>query len=152
MLHVEVREAAFSADEMATKLSIGRQTGALASFCGLCRDEDGRLAALELEHYPGMAERQLTRIGEEAMSRWSAVTGLVIVHRFGMIKPGETIVYVGATSRHRDASFDAVRFIMDYLKTDAPFWKKEHPVADKAAGAWVEAKSTDDAARRRWSR
>lgn len=123
--------------------------GAVASFVGLCRDDGGRLSALELEHYPSMAERQLRAIVDAACARWP-LDGAVLYHRYGKVAPGETIVYVAATSRHRDAAFDGVRFIMDYLKTDAPFWKKEH-LKDGSEGEWVSAADKDDLARKRWS-
>lgn len=147
---VFVQSEPFESAEFEALLGDDPATGALASFTGKCRDEGGRLAALELEHYPGMAERQLHDIAKQAMARWEAVTGMVIVHRYGVIKPGENIVFVAAISAHRDAAFDAVRFVMDYLKTDAPFWKKEHP-KDSQDGQWVAAKTSDDAARDRWS-
>ena len=130
-------------------LTKGRSdTGAVATFTGLCRSEGETLAALELEHYPGMAEKQLAAIGGQAIERWS-LDGLTIVHRYGKITPGEQIVLVVATSSHRDAAFDAARFVMDFLKTDAPFWKKEH-LNDGGAGDWVEAKRTDENARKGW--
>jgi molybdopterin synthase catalytic subunit len=123
--------------------------GALVSFAGLCRDEDGRLAALELEHYPGMAEAEIARVAAEAAERWP-LTGLVAIHRFGLIRPGEQIVLVIAASAHRHAAFAAAEFLMDYLKARAPFWKREH-LADGTVGGWVEAKASDDAAAERWS-
>ncbi|MEW5420481.1 molybdenum cofactor biosynthesis protein MoaE [Amorphus sp. 3PC139-8] len=124
--------------------------GAVVTFTGLCRDEAGRLAALELEHYPGMAEDEIGRIAEEAVSRWPLL-GLKVVHRSGKILPGETIVLVAAASAHRAAAFEAASFLMDFLKTQAPFWKKEHP-RDGAEGGWVAAKVEDDAATERWER
>ena len=124
--------------------------GAVASFIGTCRDEGGRLAALELEHFPGMAEDELTRIGEEALQRWP-LYGLTILHRHGKLAPGEQIVFVAASSSHRRAALQAVDFVMDFLKTDAPFWKKEHPKGG-AEGGWVEAKASDDADRDRWNK
>lgn len=133
------------------RLAGGRtDIGAIATFTGVCRDEAGALAALELEHYPGMAERQLERIATEACSRWP-LQGIFIHHRFGRIEPGEQIVLVCTASTHREAAFDAARYVMDFLKTDAPFWKKEHPVSGDD-GNWVEAKTADDSARLRWTR
>lgn len=123
--------------------------GAVVSFTGLCRDENGRLAALELEHYPGMAEAEIGRVAEEAAARWPLL-GLVAIHRFGLIRPGEQIVLVIATSSHRRAAFEAADFLMDYLKTRAPFWKREH-LADGTLGGWVEAKADDDDAAKRWN-
>ena len=126
-----------------------QESGALANFIGLCRSEDGRLAALELEHYPGMAEAEMARVAEAAHARWP-LHGLIAIHRTGVVPVGEPIVLVAAGSSHRDAAFDAVRFMMDFLKTDAPFWKREH-LADGTVGPWVEAKVSDDDARARWA-
>jgi molybdopterin synthase catalytic subunit len=125
-----------------------RDTGAVATFTGLCRDEGGRLATLELEHYPGMAEAELARVAADAAERWP-LQGATIIHRFGKIRPGANIVLVVTASAHRRAAFEAAEFLMDYLKTRAPFWKREHLV-DGTTGGWVEAKDTDDAAAERW--
>jgi molybdopterin synthase catalytic subunit len=134
--------------EIAT-LTAGRSDiGAVVSFAGLCRDEGGRLKALELEHYPGMAEAEIARVAKEATQRWP-LSGLVAVHRHGLVAPGEQIVLVIAASAHRRAAFEAAEFLMDYLKTRAPFWKREHLV-DGTIGGWVEAKAEDDAAAQRW--
>nr|WP_155189276.1 molybdenum cofactor biosynthesis protein MoaE [Roseibium denhamense] len=130
-------------------LTEGRQdVGAVVTFTGLCRDEAGTLSALELEHYPGMAEAELSRIATEAVARWP-LTGLSVIHRYGKIKPGENIVLVVASSAHRRAAFEAADFLMDFLKTRAPFWKKEHPVSGRAS-VWVEAKAADDTDAARW--
>jgi molybdopterin synthase catalytic subunit len=130
-------------------LSRGRaDIGALATFTGLCRDEGGRLSALELEHYPGMAEAELARVAGEAARRWP-LTGLVAIHRYGLIRPGENIVLVIAASSHRHAAFSGAEFMMDFLKTRAPFWKREHLVTGETGG-WVEARDADDAALERW--
>jgi molybdopterin synthase catalytic subunit len=126
-----------------------RGIGAVVTFSGLCRDENGRLAALELEHYPGMAEEEIARIAEEAAARWS-LAGITVIHRAGRILPGENIVLVVTASAHRQAAFAAASFLMDYLKTRAPFWKKEH--ATTGNDSWVAAKTTDDQAADRWSR
>jgi molybdopterin synthase catalytic subunit len=123
--------------------------GALVAFTGVCRDEGGRLAALELEHYPGMAEAEIDRIAGQAETRWPLL-GLTVIHRFGRISPGEEIVLVLAASAHRAAAFEAASFMMDYLKTQAPFWKREH-LKDGTTGAWVEAKEADDRAMERWA-
>ena len=125
-----------------------RDIGAVVSFTGLCRDEDGRLEALELEHYPGMAEDEIKRIAGEAVTRWP-LTGLTVIHRYGMIEPGENIVLVVTASSHRQSAFEAASFVMDFLKTSAPFWKKEHP-ADGSQGEWVGAEARDDEAAKRW--
>jgi molybdopterin synthase catalytic subunit len=125
------------------------EIGAVVTFTGLCRaDENGvPIAALTLEHYPGMAEAEIARHVEEATARWPLL-GVTVVHRCGRIEPGETIVLVATASSHRQAAFAAASFLMDYLKTRAPFWKQ----VEGADGAtWVEAKATDDAAAERWS-
>lgn len=122
--------------------------GAVVTFTGLCRDDDGKLAALELEHYPGMAEAQIRRIADQAVARWPLL-GIVAIHRYGRIAAGERIVMVAAFSTHRQAAFDGANFLMDYLKTDAPFWKKEH-LRDGSSGDWVSAKDNDNRARDRW--
>ena len=124
--------------------------GAVVTFSGLCRDEQGALSALELEHYPGMAEAEIGRIALEALERWP-LQGLTIIHRHGKIAPGENIVLVAAASSHRQAAFEAANFLMDYLKSRAPFWKKEHH-ADGSEGGWVEAKEADDRAADRWTK
>jgi molybdopterin synthase catalytic subunit len=131
------------------RLTGGRaDVGAVVTFSGLCRDEEGRLKALELEHYPGMAEAEIGRIADEATRRWPLV-GLTAIHRFGKIAPGENIVLVVTASAHRQAAFEAASFLMDYLKSRAPFWKKEHR-ADGSEGDWVEAKEADDRAAAQW--
>ncbi|WP_455872692.1 molybdenum cofactor biosynthesis protein MoaE [Rhizobium yanglingense] len=122
--------------------------GAVVTFSGLCRDEGGTLAALELEHYPGMAEAEMTRIAELAIDRFGLL-GLTAIHRFGKIAARENIVLVIAAAPHRQAAFDGANFVMDYLKTSAPFWKREHGM-DGSAGDWVSAKDADDAARDKW--
>lgn len=134
--------------EIAALTTGNANIGAVVSFAGLCRDESGRLAALELEHYPGMAEAEIGRVAQEAAERWP-LSGLVAIHRYGLIRPGEQIVLVIAASSHRREAFEAADFLMDYLKTRAPFWKREH-LADGALGGWVEAKADDDDAARRW--
>ena len=121
--------------------------GAVVTFCGLVRDEDGRLSGMEIEHYPGMTERELQRIEAEAQRRWPLAASLV-VHRIGTLRPGDNIVLVVTASAHRQAAFEAAEFLMDYLKTSAPFWKKE-TFAD-GSGAWVDARESDDAATARW--
>ena len=150
MIEVRLQREVFDAGAEAQALVAGRtDLGALVSFVGLCRDEGGRLAALELEHYPGMAEAEIGRIAEEAAARWP-VEAIRVVHRFGRMAPGEPIVLVATASSHRGAAFAAAEFLMDFLKTRAPFWKKEHP-RDGEAGDWVAAAEADDAAAARWS-
>jgi molybdopterin synthase catalytic subunit len=123
--------------------------GAVVAFTGLCRDEGGRLAALELEHYPNMAEAEVARVVEEARRRWP-LAGVTVIHRHGTIAPGQNIVLVLTASTHRQAAFEAAAFLMDFLKTRAPFWKREH-LKDGSTGGWVEAKDADDAAAARWN-
>ncbi|MGJ7037802.1 molybdopterin synthase catalytic subunit [Shinella sp. BE166] len=147
---VRVQAGDFDAAGEATRLTGGRSdVGAIVTFTGLCRDEGGMLAALELEHYPGMAEAEITRICREAVARFSLL-GIAAIHRVGKIAPGENIVLVIATAPHRHAAFDGASFVMDYLKTSAPFWKKEH-FADGRTGGWVDAKESDDRAREKWA-
>lgn len=147
---IRVQRQDFDAAAEQQALTQGRRdVGALVAFTGLCRDEGGRLAALELEHYPGMAEEELGRVAGEALARWP-LSGLTIIHRYGRIEPGARIVLVIAASSHRRAAFEAADYLMDYLKTRAPFWKKEHLVSGAAAG-WVDAKADDDDAARRWT-
>lgn len=148
-LTIRVQREAFDAAAEAAALTRGRaDIGALVTFTGLCRDEGGRLAALELEHYPGMAEEEISRVAQEASRRWP-IFAATAIHRTGRIAPGEPIVFVATTSAHRAAAFAAAEFLMDFLKTRAPFWKKEH-ARDGAAGDWVPAKDEDDAALERW--
>ncbi len=133
------------------QLTCGRQDiGALVSFTGLCRDEAGALTALELEHYPGMAELEIAAVAHAALARWPLV-GVTVIHRYGLIRPGDKIVLVIVAARHRGEAFAAAEFLMDYLKTKAPFWKKEHRV-DGCPGNWVEAKESDDLAATRWEK
>jgi molybdopterin synthase catalytic subunit len=132
-------------DRLSTKTS---GIGAIVTFSGLCRDEGGRLAALELEHYPGMAEAEMSRVASLAIERFGLL-GLTAIHRYGNIAARENIVLVIAAASHRQAAFDGANFVMDYLKTAAPFWKKEHR-KDGSAGEWVSAKDADDAARDKW--
>jgi len=129
--------------------SLEGRAGAIVTFSGLCRDEGGRLAALELEHYPGMAEAEIERVADEAQARWP-VQGLRAIHRHGLVRPGEGIVLVLAASAHRRAAFEAASFLMDYLKTRAPFWKREHLV-DGTVGGWVEATEADAKAAEGWA-
>lgn len=124
--------------------------GAIASFIGLVRDvnEGDAIAGLSLEHYPGMTEKALAGIIEEAKQRWDIIDALVI-HRVGALKPLDQIVLVVVSGAHRGASFDACEFIMDYLKTRAPFWKKEQTTQ---GARWVEARASDDQAAERWNK
>lgn len=123
--------------------------GAMVSFVGTCRSEGGRLAGLELEHYPGMAEAEFERIVREAAERWPIIA-MAVVHRTGRVLAGDDIVVVATVSEHRTAAFSAAEFAMDFLKTNAPFWKKEI-AADGSASRWVAAKISDAAAAGRWT-
>ncbi|MER9744488.1 MULTISPECIES: molybdenum cofactor biosynthesis protein MoaE [unclassified Mesorhizobium] len=146
---VRIQRDDFDVAAEIAKLTEGRaDIGAVVSFSGLCRDEQGQLSALELEHYPGMAEAEISRIAGEALQRWP-LQGLTVIHRHGKIAPGENIVLVVAASSHRQAAFEAANFLMDFLKSRAPFWKKEHRV-DGSDGGWVEAKDADEQAAARW--
>jgi molybdopterin synthase catalytic subunit len=122
--------------------------GAIALFVGTVRglSSDNGVTAMTLEHYPGMTESELERIEAEARARWP-LEDVTIIHRVGRLEAGDQIVLVGAASPHRQAAFDAAQFIMDFLKTDAPFWKAEER-GDKTS--WVDARESDDAARSRW--
>jgi molybdopterin synthase catalytic subunit len=147
---IRVQQADFDAAAETEALIRGRaDVGALVSFVGLCRDEGGTLAALEIEHYAGMAEAEIARVATEAVARWPLL-GLTIVHRYGLIKAGERIVLVAAAAAHRSEAFAAADFLMDYLKTRAPFWKRAHLVGG-ATGEWIEPKLADDRAAARWS-
>ena len=146
---IRIQPEPFDVAIESARLTGGRaDVGALVAFTGLCRDEGATLAALELEHYPGMAEEEIGRIADEAARRWPLL-GLTVIHRHGRITPGEPIVLVLTAASHRQAAFDAASFMMDYLKTRAPFWKKEHRI-DQAASDWVSAKDADDTAAARW--
>ena len=147
---IRVQAENFDVAVESAALTQGRtDIGALVSFVGLCRDEGGALAALELEHYPGMAEAELERIAEVAESRWPLL-GVTLIHRFGLIRPGEPIVLVLCASAHRAAAFSAADFLMDFLKSSAPFWKKTH-LRNGAEGEWVDAKASDEEALQRWA-
>ncbi|OAF16233.1 molybdenum cofactor biosynthesis protein MoaE [Bradyrhizobium neotropicale] len=148
---IRIQETDFDVAHEIAGLTKGRtDIGAVVSFSGICRgDEDSaRISALTLEHYPGMAEEEIGRHVDEATSRWP-LDGVTIIHRVGRITPGENIVLVVTASQHRQAAFEAAEFLMDYLKTSAPFWKKE----ESAAGTgWVEAHARDDEAAARWTK
>jgi molybdopterin synthase catalytic subunit len=148
-LTIRVQTEDFDPAAEGAALAVGRANiGALVTFVGLCRDEGGRLAALEIEHYGAMAESELRRVANEAASRWP-LSGLVIIHRYGLIQTGARIVFVAAAAGHRGEAFAATNFLMDYLKTRAPFWKRAH-LSDGTAGEWVEPRGEDDAAAARW--
>jgi molybdopterin synthase catalytic subunit len=147
---VRIQAADFDVSAEIDRVRATGDVGAIVTFSGICRDEQGTLTALQLEHYPGMAEAEIMRISGEAVERWP-LSGLTAIHRFGKIRPGENIVLVVAASKHRRAAFEAADFLMDYLKSRAPFWKKEHR-RDGAEGGWVDAKETDEEAAARWKK
>ena len=145
---VRGQEAPFDLAAESAALTAGRtDVGGLASFVGLCRADDG-LAAMVLEHYPGMTERAIARIAAEACARWP-LSGCTVIHRVGRLVPGEPIVLVLTASTHRAAALESCAFLIDWLKTGAPFWKRE----EFASGdeRWVEARAEDDSAAARWS-
>lgn len=144
---VRVQREDFDIGAELAGLTAGRtDVGAVVSFTGLVRDVTGSLEAMELEHYPGMTEKALAAIEAEARRRWP-LQACLIVHRFGALSPGERIMMVATASAHRAAAFAAAEFLMDYLKSRAPFWKKE---TGAGASAWVAAKDDDEAALGRW--
>ena len=148
---IRIQQADFDIAAEISALTAGRSDiGAVVSFTGVCRgSEDGAdIAALTLEHYPGMAEAEIARHAQTAMARWP-VTGISVVHRVGRITPGENIVLVVTASKHRQAAFEAAEFLMDYLKANAPFWKR---VDGSNGESWVEARDHDDAAAARWTK
>lgn len=148
---VRVQEAPFDLGAELDAFAAARpEAGALASFVGLVRDlNDGAaVTAMTLEHYPGMTEKMLARIEADARARWD-LDDVLIVHRFGRMEPTEKIVLVAALSAHRQDAFDACRFLMDWLKTQAPFWKVEE--RPDGATRWVDARASDEAAAARWS-
>ena len=148
---ISVQEQDFDVAAEIERLAGGRKdVGAVVTFTGRCRDEDGTLTALELEHYPGMAEAEISRIAAETAERWNLL-GLTVIHRYGRIAVGENIVLVAAGSKSRNASFEAANFLMDYMKSRAPFWKKEHRV-DHQEGGWVASKESDEDALAAWQK
>jgi molybdopterin synthase catalytic subunit len=146
---IRLQREDFDAAIEAAKLTRGHiDIGALVTFTGICRDnESGHgVAAMTLEHYPGMAEEEIGRHVLDAQARWPLL-GVTVIHRYGRMVPGDNIVLVVTASAHRGAAFEAANYLMDFLKTQAPFWKLEERAGDKA---WVEAKGADDVAAKRW--
>jgi molybdopterin synthase catalytic subunit len=147
MRTIRLQREDFDAGAEQAKLLHGRtDVGALVCFTGVCRG--GEISAMTLEHYPGMAEAEIIRHVEEAGRRWPLL-GVTVIHRFGRLVPGDNIVLVVTASAHRGEAFAAAEFLMDYLKTRAPFWKREERGGE---ASWVDAKATDDAAAARWRR
>ncbi|MDP3262260.1 MAG: molybdenum cofactor biosynthesis protein MoaE [Tabrizicola sp.] len=132
--------------EVAAFSAAVRGAGAVVTFSGLVRDEGGRLTGMEIEHYPGMTEKAIGAIVDEAVARWALVDALVI-HRHGRLRPGDAIMMVATAAGHRGEAFAAAEFLMDYLKSRAPFWKKE---LGAEGSEWVAAKDADEAALKRW--
>ena len=148
---IRIQQADFDIAQEISALTQGRtDIGAVVSFSGICRGREGSetIAALTLEHYPGMAEAEIQRHADEAMARWP-LTGLTVIHRVGRITPGENIVVVLAASQHRQAAFQAAEFLMDYLKANAPFWKREESLKGTN---WIEARGHDETAAKRWTK
>ena len=144
---MRIQTAPFDLGAEAARLVAGRaDAGALVTFTGLVRDEAGRLEAMEIEHYPGMTEKAIAAIEAEAVRRWGLTASLVI-HRHGRLGPGEPIMMVATAAPHRADAFAAAEFLMDYLKSRAPFWKKE---IGRDGTSWVAAKDADEAALGRW--
>ena len=145
---IKVQTNDFDVAEVNRELQAGRKdVGAIASFIGLVRDLEGdRLQQMTLQHYPGMTEKALKTIADKAIQRWRLID-LAIIHRVGELKPADQIVLVSVLSAHRGDAFAACEFVMDYLKTEAPFWKKE--VSEKGE-RWVESRKSDTVARKKW--
>jgi len=150
---IRIQSADFDiAAEIASLTKDNTGIGAVVSFSGICRGWEGdkAITAMTLEHYPGMAEAEISRHVSEATSRWP-LDGVTVIHRYGRVVPGDNIVLVLTASMHREAAFQAAEFLMDYLKTNAPFWKSE----ERAGGSttqWVDARSDDDSATARWKK
>jgi molybdopterin synthase catalytic subunit len=148
---IRIQEADFDIAREIAALTQGRtDIGAVVTFSGICRGGEGdeAIAALTLEHYPGMAEAEIGRHVTEAISRWP-LTGVTVIHRVGRIAPGQNIMVVLTASAHRQAAFQAAEFLMDYLKANAPFWKREE---GRDGTNWVDARSHDDDAAARWTK
>ena len=144
---VRIQSAPFDyGAECAAFAAAAEGAGAVVTFLGVVRDNDGTLRAMEIEHYPGMTEKAIAGLVEEARGRWS-LADVLVIHRHGRLAPGEPIMMVATASRHRAAAFAAADFLMDYLKSRAPFWKKE--IGAEGVG-WVAAKDEDEAALSRW--
>ena len=146
-MHLSVQAEAFDAGaELNRFTALSEGAGAVVSFTGIVRDTGGALSGMEIEHYPGMTERAIGAMQDEAAARWS-LCGCLVIHRFGPLRVGEPIMMVATASQHRMAAFEAAEFLMDYLKCRAPFWKKERAGGESG---WVAAKDADEAALGRW--
>lgn len=148
-MDVRVQDVAFSFGQEAEQFAV-RQSGmgAVVTFSGIVRDTDAGLKAMEIEHFPGMTERQLEKFAQEAVARWS-LGDVLVIHRFGVMQPGDMIMMVATAAPHRVDAFQAAEYLMDYLKSRAPFWKREITV--EGAADWVQAKQEDEDLLSRWS-
>ena len=148
--HISIQTKNFDVNNELAQLQLSKNVGAVVSFVGLVREQasHGQVTAIELEHYPAMTQKSLENIVQQAEVRWPLL-GVRVIHRVGYLAAHEQIVLVAVASQHRQAAFDAAAFIMDYLKSKAPFWKKEY-LTGQAEGHWVEAKDSDEAALARW--
>ncbi len=145
-MRVEVQEAPFDFGAECAGFAAGRtDTGAVVTFCGVVRD-DGGLQAMEIEHYPGMTRAAIAAMAETARERW-ALTDVLVIHRYGRLRAGERIMMVATAAPHRADAFAAAEYLMDYLKSRAPFWKKEH---GQDGARWVDARTEDEEALDRW--
>ncbi len=147
-MRVSVQEAAFDFGQEAQDFAQGHSNmGAIVTFTGVVREaDDGQMDRMVIEHYPGMTQKALEKIAEEAVSRWN-LGDVLVIHRYGDLRPGEMIMMVATASRHRVNAFEAAQYLMDYLKSRAPFWKKEYT---KDGATWVAAKDADEDALSRW--
>ncbi len=147
MPDIRVQEAVFApGKELDAFTDVQSGAGAVVSFTGVVRDDGGNLDEMMIEHYPGMTEKALAKIAEEAETRWS-LAGALVIHRYGLMQPGDQIMMVATAARHRVHAFEAAEFLMDYLKSRAPFWKQERRGGDTT---WVAAKDEDEDALTRW--
>lgn len=145
-MRITVQSDDFALAEALREFGKAPNTGATVSFTGLVRDDTCTLEYMEIEHYPGMCEAAIAKIAEEAVQRWS-LTDCLVIHRFGKLCPGDQIMMVATAARHRAEAFEAAEFLMDYLKSRAPFWKKE---VTRDGADWVAAKDADEDALKRW--
>ena len=147
-MHISVQQATFDLGAQVNDFTSAQDaSGAVVTFTGIVRDlPQGGLQHMLIEHYPGMTEKALTEIAQQARTRW-ALEDVLVIHRYGMLKPGEPIMMVATASAHRKNAFEAADFLMDYLKSRAPFWKKE---VTYAGADWVDAKDADEQALNRW--
>ncbi|MGB5866205.1 MAG: molybdenum cofactor biosynthesis protein MoaE [Sulfitobacter sp.] len=149
-MRISVQETPFDLGAESTAFAVGhRDMGAIVTFTGIVRDlPDDPMEAMEIEHYPGMTEKAITALAQEARDRFT-LGDVLVIHRYGRLVPGEMIMMVATAARHRADAFEGATFLMDYLKSRAPFWKRE---ISRSGAAWVSAKAVDEAALDRWSR